>query len=67
LPLKVPIQKRHCETVTDVNDLVLIIETDNRPQGYGEAPATAVITGDLLGSMRAALTLIAPRLLDKTC
>jgi len=33
--------------------------------GYGEAPATAVITGDLLGSMRAALELIAPRLLGR--
>jgi L-alanine-DL-glutamate epimerase-like enolase superfamily enzyme len=64
LPLKVPF-KTALRTVTDVHDLVLIIETDTGHQGYGEAPATAVITGDLLGSMRAALALIAPRLLGR--
>jgi len=64
LPLKVPF-KTALRTVTDVHDLVLIIETDTGLKGYGEAPATAVITGDLLGSMRAALTLIAPRLLGR--
>jgi o-succinylbenzoate synthase len=64
LPLKVPF-KTALRTVTDVNDLVLIIETDSGLKGYGEAPATAVITGDLLGSMRAALALIAPRLIGR--
>jgi o-succinylbenzoate synthase len=64
LPLKVPF-KTALRTVTDVNDLVLIIEADSGLKGYGEAPATAVITGDLLGSMRAALALIAPRLIGR--
>ncbi len=64
LPLKVPF-KTALRTVTDVHDLVLIIETDTGLKGYGEAPATAVITGDLLGSMRAALALIAPRLVGR--
>ncbi len=64
LPLKVPF-KTALRTVTHVNDLVLIIETDTGHRGYGEAPATAVITGDLLGSMRAALALIAPRLMGR--
>ncbi len=64
LPLKVPF-KTALRTVSHVHDLVLIIETDTGLKGYGEAPATAVITGDLLGSMRAALALIAPRLLGR--
>jgi o-succinylbenzoate synthase len=64
LPLKVPF-KTALRTVTDVHDLVLIIETDTGFKGYGEAPATAVITGDLLGSMRSALALIAPRLIGR--
>lgn len=64
LPLKVPF-KTALRTVTDVHDLVLIIETDTGLKGYGEAPATAVITGDLLGSMRSALALIAPRLIGR--
>ena len=64
VPLKVPF-KTALRTVNEVHDLVLIIETDTGLQGYGEAPATAVITGDLLDSMRAALALIAPRLLGR--
>lgn len=64
VPLKVPF-KTAVRSVTEVHDLVIMIETDRGLIGYGEAPATAVITGDLLGSMRAALDLIAPRLLGK--
>jgi len=64
LPLKVPF-KTALRTVTEVHDLVLIIETSTGLTGYGEAPATAVITGDVLDSMRAALALIAPRLIGK--
>lgn len=64
VPLKVPF-KTALRTVTDVHDLVLIIETDSGLKGYGEAAPTAVITGDLLGSMRAALDLIAPRLIGR--
>lgn len=64
VPLKVPF-KTAVRSVNEVHDLVLTIETDTGLTGYGEAPATAVITGDLLASMRAALDLIAPRLLGK--
>jgi L-alanine-DL-glutamate epimerase-like enolase superfamily enzyme len=64
LPLKVPF-KTALRTVNEVHDLVLIVETSTGFTGYGEAPATAVITGDLLDSMRAALALIAPRLIGK--
>ncbi|MDP2369004.1 dipeptide epimerase [Rhodoferax sp.] len=64
LPLKLPF-KTALRTVTDMHDLVLIVETDTGHKGYGEAPATAVITGDLLDSMRAALALIAPCLIGK--
>lgn len=62
VPLKVPF-KTALRTVNDVHDLVLIVQTDTGLKGFGEAPATAVITGDVLGSMRAALALIAPRLI----
>ena len=65
VPLKVPF-KTAMRSVTEVHDLVILIDTDSGHIGYGEAPATAVITGDLLGSMRASLDLIAPRLLGKS-
>ncbi len=64
VPLKVPF-KTALRSVSEVNDLVIMVETDTGLVGFGEAPPTAVITGDLLGSMRAALDLIAPRLLGK--
>jgi L-Ala-D/L-Glu epimerase len=62
VPLKQPF-KTALRTVNEVHSLVLIIETDNGLKGFGEAPATAVITGDLINSMRAALDLIAPQLI----
>lgn len=64
VPLKVPF-KTAVRTVNVVHDLVLIIETDTGLQGYGEAPATALITGDLIDSMRAGLALLAPQLLGR--
>ncbi len=64
LPLKVPF-KTALRTVKEVHDLVFIIETDTGLKGYGEAPATAVITGDVLDSMRAGLDLVAPRLMGR--
>jgi L-alanine-DL-glutamate epimerase-like enolase superfamily enzyme len=64
VPLKVPFRTA-LRSVNELHDLVLIIEADNGLKGYGEAPATAVITGDLLDSMRAALALIAPRLIGR--
>ena len=64
VPLKVPFKTAQ-RSVNELHDLVLIIETDTGHKGYGEAAATAVITGDVLDSMRAALALIAPRLLGR--
>ena len=64
VPLKVPFRTA-LRCVNEVHDLVLTIETDSGLKGYGSATATAVITGDLMDSMRAALALIAPRLLGR--
>lgn len=64
VPLKTPF-KTAVRSVSEVHDLVITIETSNGLVGYGEAPASAVITGDLIGSMRAALDLLAPRLLGR--
>jgi L-Ala-D/L-Glu epimerase len=55
--------KTALRTVNEVHSLVVIIATDNGLKGFGEAPATAVITGDLIDSMRAGLDLIAPQLI----
>ena len=44
-------------TVNAIEDIVLMVETDTGNIGYGEAPATAVITGDTLGSIQDALRL----------
>jgi L-Ala-D/L-Glu epimerase len=65
VPLKVPF-KTAVRTVTDVHSLIFMIETDGGLIGYGEAPATAVITGDLLDSMRAGLAVVAPQLIGKS-
>jgi L-Ala-D/L-Glu epimerase len=65
VPLKVPF-KTAVRTVSEVHSLVLIIETDTGLKGYGEAPATAVITGDTIDSMRAGLAVLAPQLLGKS-
>jgi len=64
IPLKAPFRTA-LRTVHALYALVVVIETHNGLKGYGEATATAVITGDLLGSMRAALDLIAPRLIGR--
>jgi len=64
VPLKVPF-KTALRTVNEVHDLVLMVETDIGLTGYGSATATAVITGDLIDSMRAGLALLAPRLLGR--
>ncbi len=64
VPLKVPF-KTALRRVDEVHDLVLMIESDTGLIGYGSATATAVITGDLIDSMRAALALLAPKLLGR--
>jgi o-succinylbenzoate synthase len=62
VPLKTPF-KTALRTVEAVEDIVVMINTDTGHTGYGEAPATAVITGDTHGSIVEAIrNYIAPRL-----
>jgi o-succinylbenzoate synthase len=63
VPLKTPF-KTALRTVEAVQDIVVMINTDSGHVGYGEAPATAVITGDTHGSIVEAIRhYIAPRLI----
>jgi L-Ala-D/L-Glu epimerase len=65
VPLKTPF-KTALRTVEQVEDIVVTIHTDTGHVGYGEAPATAVITGDTHGSIIEAIRkFIAPRLIDQ--
>ena len=50
VPLKTPF-KTALRTVDKIEDIVVMIGTDCGHVGYGEAPATAVITGDTHGSI----------------
>jgi L-alanine-DL-glutamate epimerase-like enolase superfamily enzyme len=54
VPLKTPF-KTALRTVDTVEDVVVLIRTDTGHTGHGEAAATAVITGDTLGSIIAAI------------
>lgn len=63
IPLKKPF-KTALRTVDSIMDIVVKITTDTGHVGYGEAAPTAVITGDTLGSIRAAIEgYIRPQLL----
>lgn len=63
LPLARPF-KTALRTVETVNDVVVRITTDDGQVGYGEAPPTAVITGDTKGSILCAIQeFIAPNLI----
>ena len=63
IPLVTPF-KTALRTVDCVNDLVVRITADDGQVGFGEAPPTAVITGDTLGSIRCAIEqFIAPNLI----
>src|SRR5688500_459685 len=65
VPLKTPF-KTALRTVEQVEDVVVTIHTDTGHIGYGEAPATAVITGDTHGSIIEAIKkYIAPRILGQ--
>lgn len=60
VPLKTPF-KTALRTVDCVNDIIVKITTDTGHAGYGEAPPTAVITGDTKGSIVCAIRdFIAP-------
>lgn len=54
VPLITPF-KTALRTVTKIEDIILLVETDTGNIGYGEAPPTAVITGDTHGSIIDAL------------
>lgn len=65
VPLVTPF-KTALRTVTNIDDLVVIIETDRGEVGYGSAPATPMITGDTHGSVMAAIdTVIKPLLIGR--
>ncbi len=65
VPLKTPL-KTALLTVNAIEDIIVIIETDSGHVGYGEAPATAVITGDTHGSIVEAIkNFIKPRLIGE--
>lgn len=54
LPLRHPF-KTALRTVEAVEDVVVRVVADDGQIGYGEAPPTAVITGDTLGSIECAI------------
>ncbi len=54
IPLARPF-KTALRTVNNVEDIVIKIETDTGLTGFGEAPPTAVITGDTKGSIVTAI------------
>ena len=63
IPLVTPF-KTALRTVDSVNDVVIKITTDDGQEGYGEAPPTAVITGETKGSIRCAIEdFLAPGLI----
>lgn len=65
IPLVTPF-KTALRTVESVNDMVVRITADDGQQGFGEAPPTAVITGDTKGSIRCAIEeFIAPSLIGR--
>lgn len=47
--------KTALRTVDKINDVVVRVITDTGHIGYGEAPPTAVITGDTIGSIKCAI------------
>jgi len=62
VPLITPF-KTSMRTVENIEDLVVIVETDAGQVGYGSAPATPVITGDTHGSIIAAIdSVLLPKL-----
>lgn len=63
IPLVTPF-KTALRSVDCVNDIIVRVTADDGQQGFGEAPPTAVITGDTKGSIRCAIEeFIAPSLI----
>ncbi|NLY73529.1 MAG: dipeptide epimerase [Tissierellia bacterium] len=66
VPLRTPF-KTSLRTVDAVHDVVVMIKTDNGLIGYGEAPPTAVITGETRPSIREAIEgYIGPKLIGQS-
>lgn len=64
IPLITPF-KTALRTVDSVNDLIVKVTAEDGTVGFGEAPPTAVITGDTKESIEAAIRYyIAPAILD---
>ena len=57
IPLVTPF-KTALRTVNSVNDLIVKVTAEDGTEGYGEAPPTAVITGDTKESIEAAIRLL---------
>src|SRR5690554_226943 len=65
VPLKTPF-KTALRTVETIEDIIVMVHTDSGHVGYGEAPATAVITGDTHGSIVAAINqIMKPKLIGQ--
>ncbi len=65
VPLKTPF-KTALRTVDTIEDIIVCVHTDTGHVGYGEAPATAVITGDTHGSIVEAIKkFISPRVIGE--
>ena len=65
VPLRTPF-KTALRTVNQIEDIVVMVHTDTGHVGHGEAPPTAVITGDTHGSIIDAIRhYIAPRLIGQ--
>ena len=65
VPLKTPF-KTALRTISHIEDLIVMVETDTGQVGYGEAPETAVITGDTHGSIIAAINkVMKPKLIGR--
>ena len=63
IPLITPF-KTALRTVNNIEDIIVIVETDTGEIGYGSAPATPVITGDTHGSIIAAIdNIIKPKIM----
>jgi muconate cycloisomerase len=64
LPMKKPVQMAG-ETVTRADNILLRIETDNGAVGWGEAASAPTMTGETVASMIAAVSHMAPLLLNR--
>ena len=65
LPMKKPVQMAG-ETVARADNVLVRIEADGGLVGWGEAASAPTMTGETVASMMAAVTHMAPRLLQRT-